>query len=46
MQDLLKRALLPCLFLHQVIKDWHAIRQRLAEPPRKRVKQRDKLNFI
>jgi hypothetical protein len=46
MQDLLKRALLPNLSLLDALKGWRTICQRLAEPPRKRQKQRNKLRFI
>ena len=46
MQELLKRSLLPRMLLHEAVKNWHAIRRRLAEPPRKRIKQRRKLGFI
>jgi hypothetical protein len=42
MLGLLCRAVTPQLSLTQAIDDWHAVKRRLSEPPRKRVLQRDR----
>lgn len=46
MLELLKRAVLPALCLRDAMRQWASVRHRLAEPPRKRIKQRETLRFI
>jgi hypothetical protein len=46
MHELLKRAVLPALSLHDALAQWQTIRNRLAEPPRRRVRQCSTLHFI
>ncbi len=43
MFELLSRAVLPILSLKNALADWAGIAHRLAEPPRKRVRQTHKL---
>jgi len=46
MLELLSRAVLPVLSLSDAIKDWSRIAHQLAEPPRKRVRQTERLHDI
>lgn len=46
MLALFNRAMLPHLSLLDALPQWQNIAHRLAEPPRKRVRQCEKLEFI
>ena len=46
MHELLRRALLPALSLVKAVKQWRTVRERLAEPARKRILQRQKMDSI
>jgi len=43
MLELLSRATLPVLSLSDAVKDWSRIAHQLAEPPRRRVRQTERL---
>lgn len=46
MLELLSRAILPILSLNDALKDWDRIAHKLAEPPRQRVRQTERVHNI